>query len=441
MDRGASEETPAVAQFSAWLEVFNTGDRDAIFGYHDQHFPYEAASRDVATIDIEERLSKGTGGFDIKKYCESSMTAVTVIMKERNSRQFAHATMEVNPVEPHQVVHFKINPIATPIEFLSPDDPKSPDLLDNAKRKWLIERIASEIQTHYVFPDVSEKIINGLRQHYAHGDYDSIIEGEEFADTVAKQLHSLSHDLHLQFFYDPDHHPPKDETPAERLDQLRGMNFGFGRIDRLEGNIAHLIIHGFIHLDEAIASDIHEAIGGLMSQVADADALLLDLRQNGGGDPAIVALVASYLFDSTPVHLNDIFHRKESSTKEYWTTSDVHGTRFGRRKPIYVLTSKDTFSGGEELAYDLQCLTRAKVIGETTGGGAHPSEGYDIDDWFHIAIPFGRPINPITKTNWEGVGVVPDIPVPASDALEEGRRRATEDIFCSRIVLPRCRCP
>jgi retinol-binding protein 3 len=126
------------------------------------------------------------------------------------------------------------------------------------------------------------------------------------------------------------------------------------------------------------------------------------------------------------------YQRKDNSTTEYWTSPDVRGTRFGGHKPIYVLISNETFSGGEELAYDLQRLNRAKLIGETTGGGANPAEGHDLDDWFHIAIPFGRPINPVTKTNWEGVGVVPDIPVPASEALEDGRRRTVEDILSTR---------
>jgi len=177
------------------------------------------------------------------------------------------------------------------------------------------------------------------------------------------------------------------------------MNFGFGRIGRLEGNVARLAIHGFVHLDEDVHSEVREGIGEVMSQVADADALLLDLRENGGGDPATVALVASHLFDSEPVHLNNMHHREDTSTKEYWTSPDVPGTRFGGHNPIYVLIRNETFSGGEELAYDIQCLKRAKLIGETTGGGANPAEGHDIDDWFHIAIPFGRPINPVAKTN------------------------------------------
>jgi C-terminal processing protease CtpA/Prc len=144
-------------------------------------------------------------------------------------------------------------------------------------------------------------------------------------------------------------------------------------------------------------------VGPLRTQIADAAALIVDLRGNHGGDPATVALVASYLFDAKPVHLNDMFSRDDGSIQQSWTLKDVQGKRFGGKRPIYVLTSHETFSGGEELAYDLQSLHQATLIGETTGGGAHPGGLRGIDGWYAISVPSGRPINPVTKTNWEGL--------------------------------------
>jgi len=121
--------------------------------------------------------------------------------------------------------------------------------------------------------------------------------------------------------------------------------------------------------------------------------------------------------------------RQTGATIESWTLPQVAGTRFGGERPLYVLTSKGTFSGGEELAYDLKCLRRAQLIGETTGGGANPTgPPNELDDGFRIFVPWGRPINPVTKTNWEGVGVTPDVSVPASAALEEAHRRALQEI-------------
>jgi C-terminal processing protease CtpA/Prc len=139
------------------------------------------------------------------------------------------------------------------------------------------------------------------------------------------------------------------------------------------------------------------------------------------------------VFDATPIHLNDMYSRDTGKIEESWTERDVRGTRFGGKKPVYVLTSKRTFSGGEEFAYDLQSLRRAKIVGETTGGGAHPVAPHPLDHSFVILVPWGRPINPITKKDWEGVGVVPDIAVSADAALDEAYQRALKDISGKRV--------
>jgi C-terminal processing protease CtpA/Prc len=166
------------------------------------------------------------------------------------------------------------------------------------------------------------------------------------------------------------------------------------------------------------------AYASRMSQVADARALILDLRENHGGDPSAVALLLSYLFEPPPVHLNDIWWRDDGSTWQLWTRAHVEGKRFGGKKPVFVLTSRRTFSGGEEAAYDLQVQKRATLVGETTGGGANPAPLHKLDENFALAIPSGRAINPVTYTNWEGTGVVPDVAVDAAAALEEAHHRA-----------------
>jgi C-terminal processing protease CtpA/Prc len=157
------------------------------------------------------------------------------------------------------------------------------------------------------------------------------------------------------------------------------------------------------------------------------NALVIDLRENGGGDSWTAALAASYLFDEKRVHLEDFVFRN-GLTQQAWTTPRVAGKRFGGRKPVYILTSGRTFSGGEEFAYDLQALHRATVIGEKTGGGAHFSGIRALDDWFVIVVPCAHPINPVTRTDWEGVGVQPDIATSADGALAEALRRAAQDI-------------
>lgn len=155
-----------------------------------------------------------------------------------------------------------------------------------------------------------------------------------------------------------------------------------------------------------------------MTLVADSEALIIDLRRNGGGDPATVALITSYLYDAgDPVHLNNLYYRWSNQTQQYWTHAWVPGKRFGGSKPVYALTSGHTFSAAEEFANNLKVLKRATIVGATTGGGANPSDSFKLAEHMRIFIPTGRAINPVTKTNWEGTGVIPDVAVPQEQAL------------------------
>jgi C-terminal processing protease CtpA/Prc len=188
----------------------------------------------------------------------------------------------------------------------------------------------------------------------------------------------------------------------------------------MAGDIAYIEILSFA----ARPREVRDETARIMGAAADARALIIDLRGNGGGSPFTVALVSSYLFGPVPVHLNSLYNRPENRTDDFFTDPGVPGRKFGPDKPIYVLTSSRTFSGAEEFAYNLQTRKRATIVGETTGGGANPGNGVPLPYGLTLFVPTGRAINPITKTNWEGVGVKPDVAVPASDALEAARRLA-----------------
>jgi C-terminal processing protease CtpA/Prc len=217
--------------------------------------------------------------------------------------------------------------------------------------------------------------------------------------------------------YSPVKLPPEDQKPTPEQDMqyqkmLERTNCAFQKVEILSHNIGYLKLNAFLDPTRCGATLV-----AAMNFLAHVDAIIFDLRQNGGGDPKMVATVSTYLFDK-PTHLNDLYNRKEDSTTQYWTLPYVPGAILAG-KPAFVLTSKATFSGAEEFAYDLKNLKRATIVGEITGGGAHPAMGRRIDDHFIIGVPFARAINPISKTDWEGRGVEPDVSVKADDALEK----------------------
>ena len=205
------------------------------------------------------------------------------------------------------------------------------------------------------------------------------------------------------------------------------INGGFEKVERLDGNVGLLKFNGF--LPPEFAGDTAVAA---MNFLASSDALIVDLRENGGGDPAMVALICSYLFGAEPVHLNDLYFRPANETHQYWTLSFVPGKHYGE-KPVYVLTSRNTFSGAEEFTYNLKTRKRATIVGETTGGGANPGGPERIDDHFQVFVPSGRAINPVTKINWEGTGVTPDVAVPADQAFHTAYLRALKQLEDSAI--------
>lgn len=187
--------------------------------------------------------------------------------------------------------------------------------------------------------------------------------------------------------------------------QLRGA-------ERLKHNVGYINIVGFEPAEEA-----REAIASAMKLVAYADALIIDLRENGGGYPSGVAQLESYFFDGR-THLNDMYVREGNRIEETWTQDELAGPRYGEKRPVYLLTSSDTFSGGEDMAYTMQQLKRATIVGEITGGGANPGSDVRLNDHFSAFVPFARAINPITKGNWEGSGVQPDAETSADNALK-----------------------
>ena len=311
--------------------------------------------------------------------------------------------------------------------------PDQPDMtVDAATRAAVVDSLARSVEQFYVFPDLAKKIGKTLRERSKKGRYDGITSAKAFNDTLSAHLRELAHDHHLRTHYRFDPFPVVDShqtapTPEERekaLADSRRVNFGFQRVERLPGNV------GYVELTEFDGT----AEGGAVAQSAMqflqyTDALIFDLRRNGGGDPNMIVLLLSHLYgEDDRVHINDFFTLTDKVMPQYWTLTTMPGPRFVD-KPVYVLTSKRTGSAAEEFSYDIQQLKRGTLIGETTAGGANPGRLVRLNANFAAFIADGRAVNPVSQTNWEGVGVKPDVAVPADDALRTAHVAAIEGLL------------
>ena len=301
--------------------------------------------------------------------------------------------------------------------------------LDPRSRASIIDSVSAALRAEYVFPEVATKMEALLRKNLKQGAYEKLTNPDDFASKITEDLQSISHDKHLNVRYIPPG-TQRDEvklSPEERrrlqLAQQRARNFGFQKVEILPGNIGYIDFRYF-----AEAKDGGPTAIAAMNFLAHTDAIIFDLRQNGGGNPSMIQLISSYLFEES-VHLNSFYIRKGDSTQQFWTQECVEGPRISGI-PVYVLTSSSTFSGAEEFSYNLKNLKRGTIIGETTGGGAHPVNLREFPVLnISMAVPYGRAINPITGTNWEGVGVEPDIKAPASKALNVARAEALKELI------------
>lgn len=294
-----------------------------------------------------------------------------------------------------------------------------------------VEGVATLIEENYFDPTVAETVARSLRQLGKEGSYSQFLTREELAQRMTHDLFTWTHDKHLAVMVIP---PSSGEvTPVEpepsRAEIVRRTNAGLQRVEILAGNVGYLQLNAFYRVEEA-----SERISAAMQLLASADALIVDLRENLGGAPDTVALLASYFFDSPNRPLFDIVPRGEGGRKSY-QTSDVEARLRNSQRPVYVLTSAQTFSAGEGLAYLLQEQGRAVIIGEPTAGAANPGRPYPVDAHLEVVVPNGQIRSAIRDSNWEGAGVSPDCKVAAREALSTAHRQALEALIQSTADL------
>jgi hypothetical protein len=291
--------------------------------------------------------------------------------------------------------------------------------LDRAERQRVIDAAVVILKKYYIERDDAQKMADALLAHQKSGDDDAVTDGAAFAALLTRQMRDVSPDRHLTLDYSqaplPQH--PTGQTPeglARYREAMNQQNCTFERVEILRHNIGYLKLNSFPDV-----SLCRPTAAAAMASLNRADAIILDLRDNRGGEPSMVALMAAYLFD----HPEYLYNPRENATEQSWTHSPIPGNRLAD-KPVYLLTSSTTYSGAEQFSYDLKMLKRATLVGETTGGGAHSGVWHRIDDHFGMGIPETKAINPFSKTDWAEIGVEPDVKVRAADGLVTAEKLA-----------------
>ena len=289
------------------------------------------------------------------------------------------------------------------------------------RRKTLVLALADIVRQHYQDEAAALQLADALLRNLDAGTYDdATIPDAAFAERLTRDLRAVIDDKHMAVMSgmtgkDPD----ITVDPAFALK----LNYGVQAVRRLPGNVGLIELNFFPSLK--FGDPLLNRYAAAMVLVKDTRALIVDVREHMGGDPATVAYVVSYFFERPSFVVNRIRYRPDR-IDDFATTTAPRGGRYGEHRPVFVLTSANTFSGGEELAYDLQATRRARIVGDVTGGGANPNEAFDLGDGFVAYVPNGAAINPITRTNWEGVGVAPDVKVEPAKAMAAAQRMALE---------------
>jgi hypothetical protein len=299
--------------------------------------------------------------------------------------------------------------------------------MDEAEKAGVVNQVRALVEAHYVFPEVAAEVSGVLAAGLASGRYPTGLPA--LATAVTADLQSVNGDKHLRLIYHEQALPPRmpgDETEeyaaaARWADQTCG---GVACVQRLTGNV------GYLELRPVLFPTVlcGEVLTAAMSLLATADALIIDLRNCLGGEPSMATFLISYLWDRDPAQLSGLRERQDNLVRQTWTLPYVPGRRFGREKPVYVLTSAVTFSGGEQVSYDLQQLGRATIVGEPTRGGAHLRQGFRVHPHLEATISVAVAVHPRTGGNWEGTGVTPDIQTTADRARDTAYERALQDV-------------
>lgn len=331
-------------------------------------------------------------------------------------------------MKPTALIHVSILTLCFCATALA-QQPQRPDFpVDASYRTKVIDGVSQKLGEGYFDVKVAQTIVKQLSNKKLRSAYDTCTTAASLSSALNRDLQSWSHDRHVQVVFDVEARPlPAKGRPAMNADSEGGevRNFGFLAVTRFTGNVGYIEVGRFYPAAFAGAT-----LQAAMQFVANTDALIIDLRQNGGGRADMVALFASY-FLGEQTKLSTLERRDRNASVQIWSASYVPGPKY-LNKPVFILTSKRTFSGAEDLAYDLKHFANATIVGENTRGGANPGSFDQIDEHFAVFVPTARVINAATGTNWDGKGIAPDVPVEAKDASKAALKLALQRLVAEK---------
>jgi C-terminal processing protease CtpA/Prc len=288
-------------------------------------------------------------------------------------------------------------------------------MIDMRTRQSVVEGLADSLRKHYLDVKTAELMATKIESRLAEGHYDAIDEAQSFAIRLEKDLHAISDDRHLLVTF--------GACPAGLAGPQHADNHGLGQVELLDNNIGYVEI-----LTLAGGPEARDSAAKAMACLSEAEALILDLRQCRGGAASMVDFLCSHLFETRTL-LYTLERRTGEKKTEAWTSLEGLGHCFSDDVPVFVLVSEKTFSAAEGLAYVLQQHGRAKVVGATTKGGAHPNMVRTLPAGFMTSIPIMRVVHPVSGGDWEGVGVQPDVKCPSQDALRAALLLAHNSLY------------
>ena len=396
-------ETPCGECASAYFKAFNSGDSEEMQNFIQKYRSESYLKSRTMTEHIESyKFMYMAGGILTPvRLIQISDFEIIVFAQTAKQGKMAKTHFEVDAEEPNYLLMYTITPT-------TPEEAQQITKIDPQVIKGTIDSLAVILRENYVYPEKGKIMADSLYHYESSGRYNDISDGSVLSLRLTEDLWPLCHDKHLSVTYGKI--SEEDSSSAPEIDST--YNYGFRSSKVLENNI------GYIRFDEFNGNNEgKEAAAKAFETVSDCDAIIFDLRYNTGGSPELVNFLYSYLFDK-PTYVGSRYDRIQNDTTDFWTHTDIPGKPIDADVALYILTSSNTFSAAEEFTYFLKDMKRAIVIGETTAGGAHPVDHISVNDYFGVRIPFARMISPVSKTDWEGVGVIPDVQISKDEALE-----------------------